>query len=88
MDMLDHLAEARYPAGVGPGVYDIHSPHVPIRGRDDGDHRAALGGSADRLWVNPDCGLKTRGWAEVAAALEQHGRGGRQVREELVRPDR
>ncbi|WP_181764991.1 5-methyltetrahydropteroyltriglutamate--homocysteine S-methyltransferase [Streptomyces albidus (ex Kaewkla and Franco 2022)] len=71
MQVADELAAAGYPREVGPGVYDIHSPRVP-----DADEVASLlrkglaAIPAERLWVNPDCGLKTRGWPEVRSALE------------------
>ncbi|MFD4942272.1 5-methyltetrahydropteroyltriglutamate--homocysteine S-methyltransferase [Streptomyces sp. NPDC058409] len=71
MQVADELASAGYPREVGPGVYDIHSPRVP-----SADEAAALlrkgleAIPAERLWVNPDCGLKTRGWPEVRASLE------------------
>ena len=65
-----------YPNEIGPGVYDIHSPRVPTR--DEIDAPAAPGAStrsrADRLWVNPDCGLKTRRDEEVAPGPRAHGR--------------
>ncbi|MDQ0010840.1 5-methyltetrahydropteroyltriglutamate--homocysteine methyltransferase [Luteibacter jiangsuensis] len=70
MALLDAFARFRYPNGIGPGVYDIHSPRVPAEGE-----MASLLARAlqvlrpDQLWVNPDCGLKTRDWPEVAAAL-------------------
>ena len=71
MELLDAFADYRYPAEIGPGVYDIHSPRVPAV-----DEMAALLKTAsvrlpaDQLWVNPDCGLKTRKWPEVASAIE------------------
>ena len=70
MELLDAFAKFRYPNGIGPGVYDIHSPRVP--GRDEilellGKARALLAPS--QLWINPDCGLKTRSWPETEAAL-------------------
>jgi 5-methyltetrahydropteroyltriglutamate--homocysteine methyltransferase len=70
MELLDAFAQHRYPNDIGPGVYDIHSPRVPTR-----DEMTALLTKAlhaipvERLWVNPDCGLKTRRWDEVAPAL-------------------
>ncbi|WP_433272032.1 5-methyltetrahydropteroyltriglutamate--homocysteine S-methyltransferase [Actinosynnema sp. CS-041913] len=70
MEILDDLRSAGFGRGVGPGVYDIHSPRVP-----DTDEVVALLTAAvravpgSRLWVNPDCGLKTRGYAEVEPAL-------------------
>jgi len=69
-DMIDRLADHRYPAGVGPGVYDIHAPHVPTEDEMAAViERAAQVLPLDQLWVNPDCGLKTRGWDEVSKAL-------------------
>ncbi|MCM6773805.1 5-methyltetrahydropteroyltriglutamate--homocysteine S-methyltransferase [Nocardia sp. CDC159] len=70
MEVLDDLNAAGFHLGVGPGVYDIHSPRVPSVEEITTSLRAALKAvPADRLWVNPDCGLKTRGPAEVEAAL-------------------
>jgi 5-methyltetrahydropteroyltriglutamate--homocysteine methyltransferase len=70
MDLLDAFVKFKYPNEIGPGVYDIHSPRVPeteeIMGRLQKALRAI---PAEMLWVNPDCGLKTRGWPEVHAAL-------------------
>jgi 5-methyltetrahydropteroyltriglutamate--homocysteine methyltransferase len=70
MELLDAFVQFKYPNEIGPGVYDIHSPRVPeteeIMGRLQKALRAI---PADMLWVNPDCGLKTRGWREVHAAL-------------------
>jgi 5-methyltetrahydropteroyltriglutamate--homocysteine methyltransferase len=69
-DMIDRLADHRYPAGVGPGVYDIHAPHVPTEQEMVAViERAAQVLPLDQLWVNPDCGLKTRGWDEASKAL-------------------
>ena len=71
MELLDAFVKFQYPNEIGPGVYDIHSPRVPST-----DEMVALLEKAVRvlpaakLWVNPDCGLKTRGWAEVKPALE------------------
>jgi 5-methyltetrahydropteroyltriglutamate--homocysteine methyltransferase len=70
MELLEAFGEFHYPNAVGPGVYDIHSPRVP--GADEMLHLLELAAEAiplDRLWVNPDCGLKTRGWPETEAAL-------------------
>jgi 5-methyltetrahydropteroyltriglutamate--homocysteine methyltransferase len=70
MELLDAFKTAHYPGDVGPGVYDIHSPSVP-----QSDEIARLLSKAlavipaNRLWVNPDCGLKTRTWPEVLASL-------------------
>ncbi|WP_431821747.1 5-methyltetrahydropteroyltriglutamate--homocysteine S-methyltransferase [Burkholderia sp. F1] len=70
MELLDDFESFAYPNEIGPGVYDIHSPRVP--GRDEMValiERALARIPAERLWVNPDCGLKTRDWREVDAAL-------------------
>lgn len=71
LTILDALAEAHFRTAVGPGVYDIHSPRVPSEEEILGQLRKILGKVAPgKLWVNPDCGLKTRGWAETLPSLE------------------
>ncbi|TDR92974.1 5-methyltetrahydropteroyltriglutamate--homocysteine S-methyltransferase [Enterovirga rhinocerotis] len=70
MELLDAFTTYRYPNEIGPGVYDIHSPRVPdVAEMTDLLERARGKLAADQIWVNPDCGLKTRGWAEVRPAL-------------------
>ncbi|QKT10256.1 5-methyltetrahydropteroyltriglutamate--homocysteine S-methyltransferase [Rhodococcus sp. W8901] len=70
MEVLDDLNAVGFDLGVGPGVYDIHSPRVPSVDEIAGSLRAALKAvPSERLWVNPDCGLKTRGPVEVEASL-------------------
>lgn len=70
MEVLDDLNSIGFDLGVGPGVYDIHSPRVPSVDEITESLRAALKAvPAERLWVNPDCGLKTRGVAEVERSL-------------------
>ncbi|WP_144633221.1 5-methyltetrahydropteroyltriglutamate--homocysteine S-methyltransferase [Bordetella genomosp. 13] len=70
MELLKAFEDFRYPNDIGPGVYDIHSPNVPEVGwMVDLMQKAAARLPKDRLWVNPDCGLKTRGWPETEAAL-------------------
>ncbi|MDG4765817.1 5-methyltetrahydropteroyltriglutamate--homocysteine S-methyltransferase [Solwaraspora sp. WMMD406] len=70
MEVLDDLAAIGYRRGVGPGVWDIHSPRVPALDEVvEAVRRAVAAVPADRLWVNPDCGLKTRGYPEVEASL-------------------
>jgi 5-methyltetrahydropteroyltriglutamate--homocysteine methyltransferase len=70
MELLDAFHRVRYPNEIGPGVYDIHSPRVPERAEMDDLLAKALEVLTPRqLWVNPDCGLKTRNWEEVTAAL-------------------
>ena len=70
MELLDGFGAFDYPNEIGPGVYDIHSPRVPsVDAMVRLLQRAAEVIPAERLWVNPDCGLKTRGWPETEAAL-------------------
>ena len=70
MEVLDDLNAVGFARGIGPGVYDIHSPRVPRVEEIEQLLGAALNSvPVERLWVNPDCGLKTRGYAEVEAAL-------------------
>jgi len=70
MELLDAFATCAYPNEIGPGVYDIHSPRIPTSGEMEHLLRAAGERlSVRQLWVNPDCGLKTRGWDEVRPAL-------------------
>lgn len=71
MEILADIAAAGYPRAVGPGVYDIHSPRVPSEGEVEELLTEAVKAIAvDQLWVNPDCGLKTRRYEEVAPSLE------------------
>ncbi|MFC5438861.1 5-methyltetrahydropteroyltriglutamate--homocysteine S-methyltransferase [Rhodanobacter ginsenosidimutans] len=85
MELLDAFVRFRYPNGIGPGVYDIHSPRVPDPAEMLELLRKALDVlSVDQLWVNPDCGLKTRGWPEVEAALRGMVGCARQLRGELA----
>ncbi|WP_263147531.1 5-methyltetrahydropteroyltriglutamate--homocysteine S-methyltransferase [Pseudomonas sp. RIT-PI-AD] len=81
MELLDAFEAFAYPNAIGPGVYDIHSPRVP----DTAEMVALIGKAvrripAERLWVNPDCGLKTRGWPETQAALVNMVAAARQLR--------
>jgi 5-methyltetrahydropteroyltriglutamate--homocysteine methyltransferase len=70
MELLDAFVSYQYPNDIGPGVYDIHSPRVPTQGEMEALLTKALDLlSPQQLWVNPDCGLKTRGWKEVEPAL-------------------
>ena len=70
MELLDVFNEFNYPNEIGPGVYDIHSPNIPtVEQIVVLMKKAAQRIPAERLWVNPDCGLKTRGWKEVKPAL-------------------
>ena len=70
MELLDAFAAFRYPNEVGPGVWDIHSPRVPGAAEMETLLRTAAAVlPIENLWVNPDCGLKTRGWDEVISSL-------------------
>lgn len=72
MELLEAFGEYAYPNQIGPGVYDIHSPRIPTRTDIETLlHRALQVIPAERLWINPDCGLKTRNWAETEAALSE-----------------
>ncbi|MEU9431530.1 5-methyltetrahydropteroyltriglutamate--homocysteine S-methyltransferase [Streptomyces sp. NPDC048252] len=84
MQVARELAAHGYPREAGPGVYDIHSPRVPSTEEAAELLRTGLRAiPAERLWVNPDCGLKTRGWPETRASLENLVAAARAVREEL-----
>ncbi|TDN48202.1 5-methyltetrahydropteroyltriglutamate--homocysteine S-methyltransferase [Azoarcus indigens] len=70
MELLAGFGDFRYPNEIGPGVYDIHSPQVPATAEMERLlEKAAAVIPAQNLWVNPDCGLKTRAWPETEAAL-------------------
>ncbi|MDL2355564.1 MAG: 5-methyltetrahydropteroyltriglutamate--homocysteine S-methyltransferase [Pseudomonadota bacterium] len=70
MELLDAFDHFAYPNAIGPGVYDIHTPNIPSEEQMvQLMRKAAQRVPAERLWVNPDCGLKTRAWAEVLPAL-------------------
>ncbi len=71
MELLDVFEDCEHPNEIGPGVYDIHSPNIlamkqAVKLMEKASERIP----AERLWVNPDCGLKTRQWYEVIPALE------------------
>ncbi|MFW5452443.1 5-methyltetrahydropteroyltriglutamate--homocysteine S-methyltransferase [Thioalkalivibrio sulfidiphilus] len=71
MELLDVFEKFEYPNEIGPGVYDVHSPNIPsVEQVVDLITKAAERIPAERLWVNPDCGLKTRQWSEVIPALQ------------------
>ncbi|MBK3575362.1 5-methyltetrahydropteroyltriglutamate--homocysteine S-methyltransferase [Streptomyces sp. MBT65] len=85
MQVARELAGHGYPREAGPGVYDIHSPRVPSVAEAAALLRKGLEAiPAERLWVNPDCGLKTRGWPETRASLENLVAAARTVRTELA----
>ena len=71
MELLTAFGEFKYPNDIGPGVYDIHSPRVPTEAEVEHLLRKAIEVvPVERLWVNPDCGLKTRGWKETLEQLQ------------------
>jgi 5-methyltetrahydropteroyltriglutamate--homocysteine methyltransferase len=85
MELLDVFADFKYPNEIGPGVYDIHSPRVP--NRDEMIHllkRAQAVIPDAQLWVNPDCGLKTRGWDETKKALIEMVEAAKAIRESVI----
>jgi len=85
MELLDSFEDFVYPNDIGPGVWDIHSPRVPSKEEIVGLLRAAMKHvPRDRLWVNPDCGLKTRGWVETKASLANMVAAAKELREESV----
>ena len=84
LQLLEVFHEQGYPNAIGPGVYDIHSPRTPSAD----NMRTVIDGAlktipAERLWINPDCGLKTRNWAETKTALTALVKMAKQVRAEL-----
>lgn len=84
MELLDAFAQHHYPNDIGPGVYDIHSPRVP----DEAEMMALLAKAlqaipVEHLWVNPDCGLKTRRWEEATPALLNMVAAARRMRERI-----
>ncbi|WP_426167177.1 5-methyltetrahydropteroyltriglutamate--homocysteine S-methyltransferase [Pseudoduganella sp. R-34] len=84
MELLGGFASFRYPNEIGPGVYDIHSPRVP--GSEEMAEllrKAAKVVPPAQLWVNPDCGLKTRAWPETSAALQNMVVAAQQLRAEI-----
>ncbi|MEC9235762.1 MAG: 5-methyltetrahydropteroyltriglutamate--homocysteine S-methyltransferase [Pseudomonadota bacterium] len=81
MELLDAFADYAYPNQIGPGVYDIHSPRIP----SEEDMTTLLQKASDvlkaeQIWVNPDCGLKTRGWEEVKPALDNMVKSAKHMR--------
>ncbi len=85
MELLESFEDFAYPNEIGPGVYDIHSPNVPsVEWIEALLRKAAQRIPAERLWVNPDCGLKTRGWPETRQALANMVLAAQRLREEQV----
>ncbi len=87
MELLDAFKHFQYPNAIGPGVYDIHSPNIPSTAHImQRMHQATAHIPAQRLWINPDCGLKTRQWEEVLPALANMVQAARQVRAQWTPP--
>ena len=85
MELLDAFKEKAYPNEIGPGVYDIHSPNIPTRIEIEGLlHKALQVIPKERLWVNPDCGLKTRRWEEVELSLKNMVAAAKAVRRKIA----
>ncbi|MCW0219134.1 MAG: 5-methyltetrahydropteroyltriglutamate--homocysteine S-methyltransferase [Prosthecobacter sp.] len=85
MELLEAFVDFHYPNEIGPGVYDIHSPRVPtVEEMTSLIRKAEAVIPRGQLWVNPDCGLKTRGWAEVKTSLVHMVEAARQLR--LAKP--
>ena len=81
MELLDAFRDYRYPNEIGPGVYDIHSPRVPEIGEMTALLKLARARLSDaQIWINPDCGLKTRKWEEVRPALVNMVAAARELR--------
>jgi 5-methyltetrahydropteroyltriglutamate--homocysteine methyltransferase len=87
MELLEVFRDYRYPGQIGPGIYDIHSPRVPPVEEMEG-LLALAEERIDRrqLWVNPDCGLKTRAWPETRAALANLVEAARRRRAAIAQP--
>ncbi|WP_321530114.1 5-methyltetrahydropteroyltriglutamate--homocysteine S-methyltransferase [uncultured Desulfuromonas sp.] len=84
MDLLEGFRRLEYPNEIGPGIYDIHSPRVPeVAELTDLIWRALEVVPKEKLWINPDCGLKTRQWPEVRAALRNMVLAAHQVRQRV-----
>ncbi|MDU6433844.1 MAG: 5-methyltetrahydropteroyltriglutamate--homocysteine S-methyltransferase [Pantoea sp.] len=85
MDLLESFKAFEYPNEIGPGVYDIHSPNVPsVEWMENLLRKAAQSIPRERLWVNPDCGLKTRGWTETRQALANMVEAAKKLRGETA----
>lgn len=84
LEILDELKEKNFKTEVGPGVYDIHSPRIPtVEEIEQALHRILAKVKKEKVWVNPDCGLKTRGEKETKASLKNLTQAARNIREEL-----
>ena len=85
MELLDAFADFKYPNEIGPGVYDIHSPRIPsVQEMKLLMEKAMEMIPKENLWVNPDCGLKTRGWDETRVAIKNMVQVALELREQFV----
>lgn len=83
LKLLDAINESKFQTQVGPGVYDIHSPRVPsVNEIVDTLHKIIAKVDKENVWVNPDCGLKTRGEVETTASLKNLVEAARELRKE------
>lgn len=84
LEILDELKEKNFKTEVGPGVYDIHSPRIPtVEEIEQALHRILAKVKKEKVWVNPDCGLKTRGEKETKASLKNLTQAAQNIRKEL-----
>jgi 5-methyltetrahydropteroyltriglutamate--homocysteine methyltransferase len=84
MELLEAFESFEYPNDIGPGVYDIHSPNIPsLEDIRDLINRALEVIPSEQLWVNPDCGLKTRTWEEVIPTLKNMTAAAQEIRRQL-----
>lgn len=84
LEILDELKEKNFKTEVGPGVYDIHSPRIPtVEEIEQALHRILAKVKKEKVWVNPDCGLKTRGEKETKASLKNLTQAAQNIREEM-----
>lgn len=85
MELLNAFVNFKYPNEIGPGVYDIHSPRVPSQIEMENLLKKALDVlDAEQIWVNPDCGLKTRDWPETKLALQSMVEATKSVRSQII----
>ncbi|MDE2366175.1 MAG: 5-methyltetrahydropteroyltriglutamate--homocysteine S-methyltransferase, partial [Betaproteobacteria bacterium] len=88
MELLNGFGQFKYPNEIGPGVYDIHSPRIPETGEMlELLEKACSVIDPEQLWINPDCGLKTRTWPEVTTALKRMVAAARLLRARLGVPE-
>jgi 5-methyltetrahydropteroyltriglutamate--homocysteine methyltransferase len=84
MELLKAFKDFHYPNEIGPGVYDIHSPRIPSKEEIKGLIKKAIKViPLEKLWVNPDCGLKTRNWEETIPSLKNMVEAAKELREEI-----